>query len=67
MEAKNNATKTNGSLRKSKRKSQKYLEASGDEDTTMQNLWGTAKAVLERGVHSNPVLQQEIRHLKQTT
>ena len=37
---------TNGSLKKSKRKLKKYLEANDNKDTILQNLWDAAKAVL---------------------
>ena len=33
-------------MRKSRRKLKKYLEANDNEDTTSQNLWDAAKAVL---------------------
>lgn len=35
-----------GSTRKSKRKILKYLETNENENTTIQNLWDIAKAVL---------------------
>ena len=38
--------KTNRSLKKSKRKSKKYLETNDNENTTIHNLWDAAKAVL---------------------
>ena len=37
---------TNGSLKKSKRKSKIYLETNDNKNMTMQNLWDAAKAVL---------------------
>ena len=33
-------------MRKSRRKLKKYLETNDNEDTTSQNLWDAAKAVL---------------------
>ena len=46
METKQHATKkTNGSMRKSRRKLKKYLETNDNEDTTTQNLWDAANAV----------------------
>ena len=48
MDTKQHATKkkTSGSMKKSRRKLKKYLETSANEDKTIQNLWGAAKAVL---------------------
>ena len=47
METKQHPTKnTNGSMRKSRRKLKEHLETNDNEDTTTQNLWDTAKAVL---------------------
>ena len=47
METKQHPTKnTNGSMRKSRRKLKKHFETNDNEDTTTQNLWDTAKAVL---------------------
>ena len=47
METKKHATKkTNGSMRKSKRKLKKYLLTNDNEDTITQNLWDSTKAVL---------------------
>ena len=47
METKQHATKkTNESMMKSKGKLKKYLETNDNEDTTSQNLWKAAKAVL---------------------
>ena len=47
METKQHATKkTNGSMRKLRRKFKKYLETNDNEDTTTQNLWDATKAVL---------------------
>ena len=44
MEAKQYTTKR--LLKKSKRKSKNYLETNDIENTTMQNVWDAAKAVL---------------------
>ena len=47
MDTKQHATKkNNGPMRKSKRKLQKYLETNDSENTTVQNLWYAAKAIL---------------------
>ena len=47
METKQHAIKkTNGSMRKSKRKLKKYLEINNNEDTIIQNPWDATKAVL---------------------
>ena len=40
----------------------KYLEANDNENTTTQNLWAAAKAVL-REVYSNTILPQETRNI----
>ena len=45
-------------MKKSKRKSKKYLETNENGNTIVQNLWDTAKAVL-REVHSHTCLPQE--------
>ena len=39
-------TKKNGLMRKSRRKLKKYVETNDNEDTTTQNLWDAAKAVI---------------------
>ena len=39
----------------------RYLETNDKEDTTIQNLWETSKAVSEREVYSNIILSQETR------
>ena len=41
-----------------KEKTEKHLEANDNKDTTLQNLWDTAKAVL-REVYSNTSLPLE--------
>ena len=47
METKQRATKkTNGSMRKSKRKFKKYLKTNDNENTTIQNLQVVTKAVV---------------------
>ena len=47
METKQHTIKQQmGSMEKSKRKLRKYLEANDNKDTTIQNLWDAAKAVL---------------------
>ena len=38
-----------------------YLETKDNENTTIQNLWDVAKAVLKREVYSNTILPQETR------
>ena len=38
--------KINGSMRKSRKNIKKYLMTNDNEDTTTQNLWDAAKAVL---------------------
>ena len=43
-----------------KREIKKFLETNNNENTTTQNLWDAAKAVL-RGKFSNTILPQEIR------
>ena len=37
----------------------KYLEANDNEDTTLQNIWDAAKAVLRGNVYSNTRPPQE--------
>ena len=47
METTQYATKkTNGSMKKLKRKLKKYLETSENKNKTFQNIWDRAKAVL---------------------
>ena len=38
--------KNNGSMKKSKTKIRKYLETNENKNTTFQNLWDTATAIL---------------------
>ena len=40
-----------------------YLETKDNENTTIQNLWDVAKAVLKREVYSNTILLQETRKI----
>ena len=46
MEPKQHATKNQWVNEEIKKETEKYLETSDNEDTTTQNLWGAAKAVL---------------------
>ena len=73
MDAKQYATKTKTSLKKSKRKFKKYLETN-DNKNTPQNLWDAAKAVLrEKFIAIQSYLKKQekaqinnlILHLKQ--
>ena len=46
-----------------KEKIKRYLKTNENENTTIQNLWHTAKAVLRGKIHSNTGLPQETRKL----
>ena len=59
--------KTSGSMRKSKRKLKKYLETNDNEDTTTQNLWDAAKAVLRGKFIAMQAFLKKKRSLKLTT
>ena len=42
------------------------METKGNENTTVQNLWDTPKAVLKREEYSNTSLSPEIRKVLNT-
>ena len=44
-----------------KREIKKFLETTGNENTTTQNLWECSKSSPKREVYSNAILPQEIR------
>ena len=46
-----------------KKEIKKYLKKSDNENTTIQNLWDAAKAVLKREVHSDTGLQETRKKL----
>ena len=50
----NNQWITEKSRRKLKKKN--YLDINENENMTMQNLWGVAKAIFEREVYSTNIL-----------
>ena len=57
----NNTFLNNRLLKKSKGKSKKILETNDNENTTTQNLWDTAKAVL-RGNTIQSYLKKQEKH-----
>ena len=59
MEAKQYVTKQPMDHRRNQRGNKKYIESNENKNTTIQNLWDAAKAVLKREVYSNAVLPQE--------
>ena len=59
--------KTNVSTRKFKRKLKKYLEMNDNENTTIQNLWHAAKAVLRGKFIAIQALLRKEENLKSAT
>ena len=59
LETQQHATKNQWITEEIEEEIKKYLEANDTKDTTLQNLWDAAKAVLRGEVYSNTSLHQE--------